>query len=183
MRQQSIKAITILSRGLPKTGQEIKYYAYDDGAMEAGWWLGTLNENNRTRFVEKEFVEGEPVIIDLATKLMWPKDISGVATDGGLVKNWETGVEWCNNLIYGGFFNWRLCNVIEFFSLVNLGRVDPCAFTDVFDNWPASEAFWASSTWPGITTYAHRVFCSQGYSSSGKEKIYVGYRVLPCRSL
>jgi len=177
-----ISPTKILSRGLPKTGQTTSYHSGDDGEWEAGWWPGRLNQNNRTRFIEREYVAYEPVIIDLATGLMWPKNIVGPATYFGTTFTWPAAVDFCNNLNFGGFSDWRLCNSLEFLSLGNLNRTNPAAYTDVFDNWPTAEAFWSSTT-RGTTTYADRVYLTEGFSCSGKNKTTSSYRVLPVRSI
>ncbi|GAH99217.1 unnamed protein product, partial [marine sediment metagenome] len=50
----------------PKTGQIVSYDTGDDGEHEIGWWLGLVNGVNRIRFIEKEPVEDEKVIIVFA---------------------------------------------------------------------------------------------------------------------
>lgn len=148
----------ILSRGLPKTGQETCYQPGDDGYYEYGWWLGLLNVNNRRRFIEKEYVSGESVIIDLATRLMWPKDFGGAATDSGDAKDWVQAIIWCETLSFGGFSDWRLPNLLEFLSLMNLGRNNPCFNDDIFDGYDITSSYWTSSTRPGLSTDAQRAY-------------------------
>ena len=58
----------IHSRGLPKTGQTVKYADGDDGDYEAGWWKGKLVSNNKTRFIQKR-IDGDDIVFDRATGL------------------------------------------------------------------------------------------------------------------
>jgi len=182
MRQQSIRVIAPLSRGLPKTGQTVSYATGDDGTYETGWWLGLLNENNRTRFVEKEYVEGQNVIIDLATHLMWPKDLTCIICGTGDTAKWTNAVVIPIGVAYGGFSDWRLANVIELISLVNYGVSAPSIFSDVFDNYPYGYYLWSSNTLNALTTYASQVAHTDGLGVRGKPKSE-SYKFISCRSL
>lgn len=152
-----LKLITPLSQGLPKTGQETSVFDGDDGYYERGWWLGTLNDNNRTRFIEKEFVSGELVIMDLATNLMWPKDITGDATDSGANKSLTDAITWCEELIFGGFSDWHMPNILEMCSLMCGKCINPSAYTDVFDNWFGTYAFNTATLYPDTDVYCQAI--------------------------
>lgn len=180
MRQQGIKVIAPLSRGLPKTGQIVSYLDGDDGDIEAGWWLGLLNENNRTRFVEKEYVSGKPVIIDLATKLMWPKDIASSICRDGTAGHWSVAFAWLNGRTWGSFSDWRLPNVFEMLSLANLNEIEPSTYKTIFTNWNVLTVLWTASTDPSATTNAIRVSFTDG-CYCGKYAKTNNLRFIPCR--
>lgn len=182
MQNQGLKTIAPLSRGLPKTGQEISYANYDDGQYEAGWWLGLLNANNRTRFIEKEFVSGEIVVVDLATSLMWPKDLHSLICGTGETVPWINAVAIPIGKSYGGFSDWRLANIIELVSLVNYGVSAPSIYTDVFDNYPYGYYIWSANTLNNLTTYASQIAHTDGIGIRGKPKTE-SYMFIACRSL
>lgn len=106
----------IITRNLPKTGQTELYAAGDDGDVEAGWWRGRLDANNRTRFVQQTIV-GDDVVLDRATGLMWPEDFRLVGGYMGVTLTWANAIAWANALNFAGFTDWRLPNVIELISI------------------------------------------------------------------
>ena len=135
----------IWTRKLPKTGQTTSYQSGDDGDIEAGWARGT-------RFVEKT-IAGVAVILDYATGLMWPKDIvSDYGSPFDATMTWSNAITNCNNLVFAGFSDWRLPNVLEALSIKSFtaagfqgGIASP--FSSVF--------YYASTTVHIITTYAY----------------------------
>lgn len=152
-----IKLITPLSNGLPKTGQITEIIVGGDGTYQAGWWLGTKHPNLRTRFIIKEWVLNQAWVMDLATNLMWPQDVSGIATDGGKTKGLADAIDYCEGLDFGGFNDWRMPNILELCSLVNAGRVEPSAYIDVFENWVATRTFHTSTQIPDDYVYSYLV--------------------------
>ncbi len=153
---------TILSRGLPKTGQLISYFAGDDGDIEAGWWVGKTSVNNLERFIVKTIV-GVEVIIDRATGLMWPRDVTGPGGDSGLAKAWSTAVFFGGALIFVGFDDWRLPNVEEFCSIFDLSAGIPCWYP-VFLN-GLSSAYWTSTTAAADDTLAYAPHMNSGVAN------------------
>jgi len=67
-----------------------------------------LPEND---FEEIKNVDGEPVIKDLTTNLYWQKNY----VDYG----WRQGLAYCENLVYGGYDDWRVPNINELVSIVD----------------------------------------------------------------
>jgi len=157
----------ILSRGLPKTGQETSYYATDDGQHEAGWWFGLLNANNRTRFVVKT-LDGDDVVIDLATGLMWARDGDAAGCNNGNKVAWGTALGCCNILDFANFTDWRLPNILELCSIVNHEIYNP-AIWDSFTNTKYDSEYWSSTTRPFSTTYARTISYSEGSYYSGEK--------------
>lgn len=137
----------VLSCGLPKTGQTQEYSTKDDGFYEAGWWVGLLNENNKTRFIELEPVSGEFVIKDLATGLMWVKDGASVGCDNGGKQSRGDACLFARDLTFAGFTDWRLPNIFELISLINYKLHTP-AIDPIFTNTQSDDSYgyWSSTT-------------------------------------
>ncbi len=82
-----------------------------------------------------EPVTDEPVVTDLVTGLIWQKEH---VTD----KSWEEALAYCQELNYANETDWRLPNVNELASLVNIEVSYPSSdFPDMPSNW-----FWSSSS-------------------------------------
>jgi len=162
--QSELKLITPLSHGLPKTGQTIAYSSYDDGFYEDGWFFNKDNAGNRVRFIEKEIVSGEHIIMDLATRLMWPKSGLSVACNNGAKLNWDGSLIYILSLVYSGFNNWRLPNMQELLSICNWSISNPTiwsAFTNVqTDNY---SGYWTGTTYKFNTNNAWIIRFNGGY--------------------
>ena len=61
-------------------------------------------------------------VYDNLTGLIWTKS----ANLRGTACNWTTAIDYCTNLVYGGYSDWRLPNVREIASLVDLSKNNPC---------------------------------------------------------
>lgn len=164
MQNEGLKTISPLTRGLPKTGQEVSYANYDDGTYEAGWWLGLLNAANRTRFITKT-LDGDDVVIDLATGLMWARDGDAAGCDVGLTKIWNIALNYMNLLDFAGFTDWRLPNILELYSLVDWTKYNTSIW-DVFTNTKYDDYYWSSTTRAYNTTYAKALSYSEGTVAS-----------------
>ncbi len=115
--QSSETVSEILTYGLPKTGQIIEYQAGDDGTYEAGWWKGRLNADNRTRYVA-DTIDGDDVVLDLATGLLWAADGNAAGCNNGATATWANAVNYAEALTFAGSSDWRLPNVKELLSIV-----------------------------------------------------------------
>ncbi|KKL08907.1 hypothetical protein LCGC14_2571200, partial [marine sediment metagenome] len=124
--------ITILTRGLPKTGQTITYHSEGDGAYQAGWWKGKLNVNNKTRFVLKT-INGDKVVIDRATGLMWAADGDEAGCNESGILYWDEALPYAYNLTFAGFSDWRIPNINELGSIINFGKETPAIDQPPFD--------------------------------------------------
>lgn len=142
----------VLSRLLPKTGQSISYRARDDGEIEAGWWRGLLNANNKTRFIAKT-IGGDDVVIDLATGLMWAANGNKAGCNNGNELEWGEAIDYANALDFAGFTDWRLPNINELGSIVDFSAVNPAIYTSFFPN-TAADIYLSSTSRQAPTTYA-----------------------------
>lgn len=121
---------------VPITGQTNSYYAADDGAEQRGV------QETGDRFIDN----GNYTVSDNRTGLMWLK-----AANACGVMNWNEAVQYCADLNYGGYSDWRLPNLRELESLVDYSQggsqtVLPSGhpFTDI--NISGSHFFWTSTT-------------------------------------
>ncbi len=136
---------------LPATGQTICYsdestaidcasteYPGQDGYYRAGC-------TNEGRFID----HGDGTVTDTCIGLMWQKDTadidgSGDIGDGDMVL-WKDALQYCENLEFAGYTDWRLPNVRELQSIADYQRSNP-AIDPVFgavSNW-----YWSSTTFP-----------------------------------
>jgi hypothetical protein len=128
---------------LPKTGQETCYAAWDDGALQKGVSWPSL------RFTDN----GDGTMTDNLTGLMWLKNGNCFGS-----KNWQDALGTIADLNanpgnYGcsgytsSYSDWRLPNVVELESLVNLGEVDTSdwLYKKGFSGVKADE-YWSSSS-------------------------------------
>ncbi len=141
--------IIIPSRLLPKTMQTTARLTGDDGTHQAGWWKGLTVSGNKTRFYAQS-IELDDIVIDRATGLVWPKDLSDDGGVGGSQEVWGDMIDYANALNFGGFTDWRLPNVLELASIIDYGRwIDPTIYQE-FTNTYSSDYF--TSTTFGLTT-------------------------------
>jgi len=144
----------VFTRRLPITGQIISYQAGDDGDYQAGWDIGQ-------RFLPKT-LSGDDVVIDRATGLMWPQSSNGPGGCNGIAQRWSNAIIWCGLLNFAGFTDWRMPNIVEFFSMYDFSVVGgPVEARD----WPpfdlTRDPFWTSTTKP-LTTNAWVMFFGGG---------------------
>jgi len=133
----------IHTRGLPKTGQTEVYRTGDDGTYQAGWWIGKTVHDNKKRFFAKT-LDGDDVVIDRATGLMWPADGTGRGCNNGNKANFVNSLVYAAALDFAGFTDWRLPNKNELFSIINNGARDPALYTEYFINF-GIDRYWTSS--------------------------------------
>jgi len=136
----------IITRGLPKTGQVTQYRAGDDGQLEAGWWKGRLNANNRERWLAKT-ITGDDIVIDRATGLMWPTNFTAAGGNLGNPLQWNDAIDWALALNFAGFTDWRLPHVLELFSIVYQEvMAPPLIWMPPFQNCQTDLPYWSSTT-------------------------------------
>jgi hypothetical protein len=138
-------------------------------------------------------------IIDNLTGLMWPQDANDY--NGGNTQSWNNALDAAtdpnvvgdgnaNNFILCGHNDWRMPNIVELKSLLNLGESSQAdwlnnpnavlndgsaAFANI-----AADYYWSSSTYAPITGNAWAVTMSSGnYRDMGKK--YSSRQVLPVR--
>lgn len=148
---------------------------YASGTIENNNNLYALCVRPRTHLSTASFkvstVEGDEVVIDSTTELMWQKNyVSDI--------NWQSALSYCGHLNYAGHSDWRLPNKNELASLVNYNQKSPASdFPDMpFDQY---YSFWSSSTFSYDTESAWTVsFDTGSLGSSGKTS--TGYKYVRC---
>lgn len=135
----------VLSRGLPKTGQLTYVEDGDDEYYQAGWWRGRKVANNKTRFIIKT-LNGDDVVIDRATGLMWPVNGGGLGCMMGGTANLPDAILFAEGLDFAGFTDWRLPNINELLSIVYYNNISPSIKEPPFANTRANY-YWSSTTY------------------------------------
>ncbi|WP_456401809.1 Lcl domain-containing protein [Hydrogenimonas sp.] len=80
------------------------------------------------------------VVTDSATQLMWTDDTKRAR----LRLDWYEAVDYCADLTYAGYSDWRLPNMMELFSLVDTRKERYGRFAEIFESYPTS--LWSSTT-------------------------------------
>ena len=107
----------------PEKGE--KYYGQDAQYAD----LGFCAPPNYT--IERN-IENEPVVIDNYTGLSWQQK---VYSPGKSVK-WSQYKNYCSNLNYGGYDDWRLPSILEYRTIMDFGRQHPNIDPKYFPNTP-----------------------------------------------
>jgi len=106
------------------------------------------NFSNGERTFKQEGAAPEKVVTDTLTELMWqktlPENYAGCSFDGGKSCKYFEAEEYCKNLIYGNFEDWRLPSATELKTIVNYGNHNPAAYENGFLSTPAAK-FWTST--------------------------------------
>ena len=115
------------------------------------------------RLPESEFVvsnvNGDEIVKDLTTNLYWQKSYR-------LEVRWQEALEYCENLEYGGYSDWRMPNINELRSLVNYEKVDPVSdFPDMLSDWfMSSTTHFFSDT---VAMISFETGIESGYNKTG----------------
>ncbi|HBG07859.1 MAG: hypothetical protein A2075_16115 [Geobacteraceae bacterium GWC2_58_44] len=151
---------------IPETGQTTSYAAGDDGALRPG-----VAWDAAGRFTPK----GNGTVADNLTGLVWLQNANCTDTVGGIAKPngylpWASALTWSNNLASGkcGLIDgsssgdWRLPNVEELESLVDLRRLFPALPAGHPFGAVHAGYFWSSSSYAYNTSYAWSVYMDGG---------------------
>ncbi len=162
---------------LPQTGQT---KCYDTAGVEIPC-AGTGQDGEIQAGVawpSSRFTLSGDCVTDNLTGLMWPRN----GNLAGTTINWDSAIDYANNLTLCGYSDWRLPNINELESLVNADVPDTATWlnTQGFYNVQSSGIYWSSTTGADGTSSAWLVgLWSGNVGSSGKD--YNGY-VWPVRS-
>ncbi|MBR4531440.1 DUF1566 domain-containing protein [bacterium] len=113
----------------PASGED--FYGQDAQYADAGACVLKAAATN-IEFDESVFktltVNGDEVITDSATGFMWQKNFTEK-------EEWKQALNYCENLVYAGYSDWRLPNKNELLSLINSQNDNPdLDFSCVNDN-------------------------------------------------
>jgi hypothetical protein len=113
--------------GTPYCGQDAQY----------GW---DTSHGPEARFTRTEEVPGEPVAIDNVTGIVWQ-----AAPDPGVNIGWSDALAFCDDLIWAEQDDWRLPDIYELTSIMDLGRAEPAVDDTVFEFFALDANYWSSS--------------------------------------
>lgn len=116
-----------------------------------GW---DVEHEETERFSRSAPVEGEPIVTDNVTGLVWQGCvplITGVDCDNGSLQklSWENAVSYCDSLVWGGADDWHMPDRYELQSIVDYSHYRPAIHDGAFPATPGSAAdgkFWSIST-------------------------------------
>jgi hypothetical protein len=75
---------------------------------------------------------------------MWARDGDGKGCNWGDPTDWDSAVDYCDNLDFDGYDDWRLPNIKELQSIIDYGRANPAIDTDIFNTY--SDYHWSSTS-------------------------------------
>jgi hypothetical protein len=150
-------------RGVPKTGQTDVYHGAgpddfgDDGATRIGCPL-----------VDPRFAAGTQTVVDNATQLMWQRAESSSQSFGGFSgkMTWAQSFQYVaamNSQDFGGHNDWRLPNIKEIWSILDLGRYLPSCPAEYFSG-TQNDFYWGSTTYADLINgqYVYQVNFTEG---------------------
>ena len=117
-----------------------------------------------------EFVRdnSKEVVVDKSTNLMWQDDNNAKS----VTKTWVEAINYCENLNFAGYSDWRLPNINELDSIVDYTKHNP-AISSEFSNVDLGY-YWSSSSIAGYSDHAWYVYFGYGYDN-GFFKFYSNY--------
>jgi hypothetical protein len=127
----------------PVSGEE--YYGQDG---QYGWDLGHMTAERFTR--DTTTLPENPLVTDALTGLTW-QGCAGGLTDGSCITGaeeellWTEAVAYCDDLDWAGRTDWRLPDIYELQSIIDMGELDPVIDQSIFPFTP-SIGFWSSSS-------------------------------------
>ncbi|GGD36134.1 hypothetical protein GCM10012288_07650 [Malaciobacter pacificus] len=98
----------------------------------------------------------QEVVIDDVSNLTWQDDFE-VKTDKII---WSEAVDYCENLTLGGYSNWRLPNINELKSIVDLSKYNP-SINSIFEN-IVSGNYWSSTSYAEARGNAWYIYFANG---------------------
>jgi hypothetical protein len=94
-------------------------------------------DNNGVYFQPDLVDNGDGTITDEVTKLMWLQESDAVGRD------WESSIQYCEDLKFAGYEDWKLPHNKELTSLVDLRRQKPAIDTEFFPDTDYKAYYWS----------------------------------------
>lgn len=105
---------------------------------------------------------GNGTITDTSTGLMWQQ------ADSGQRLSWQSGISYCEQLNLAGYADWRMPNIRELLSLVDLTRsypaINPLFSCSYSSNYWDDNGYWSGTTNPSYPLNAWFVFFNVGHA-------------------
>ncbi len=99
---------------------------------------------------------GDETVSDTATGLLWSRSEQTASL------TWREALAACENLSLAGYDDWRLPEIRELRSLVDISRQNPAIDTTVFPDTEHAVGHWSSSTRHGSPNFAWYVGFGSG---------------------
>jgi hypothetical protein len=129
------------------------------------------NPNIRATTSDERFaVHNNETVTDTRTGLMWKQCAEGqsgvdCASGSATTHDWGQALEQAAMATHAGYTDWRLPNINELLSVVELKCLDPSINLSVFPNTP-SQWFWSSSAYAAHSGSAWAVDFGYGFHGS-----------------
>ncbi len=143
------KTGTFTGNNIPDTGQITGYATSDDASYASSAQPGYTDN-------------GDGTTTDIRTGFMWAKDGSGAGCNSGGTALWEVAGNFCQNLTFAGFTDWRMPNIRELMSITDYGAASTAKINGTYFPNTAAEAYWAATTYVPNTAYAWTVAFNDG---------------------
>lgn len=82
-------------------------------------------------------------ILDTSTFIMWQDD-NNVSSN---TQNWEQAILYCENLTLAGYEDWKLPNINELSTILDLTTFNPAIISDFNSYLSNSTLYWSSTTY------------------------------------
>jgi hypothetical protein len=94
-------------------------------------------DNNGTYFLPDFLDNGDGTVSDRVTDLVWIQETDGVKRD------WESSIQYCEDLEFAGHADWKLPHNKELASLVDLRKQKPAIDIDYFPDTDYKAYYWS----------------------------------------
>jgi len=102
-------------------------------------------------------------VIDKFSGLVWQQDTG----NNGQPMMWKEALTYCESLNLAGYTDWRLPNIKELTSILDLTKIDPAINTEYFP-YTRSTFYWSSTNFADCAWYAT---FGDGYSGNDKNSV------------
>ncbi|MDP6935475.1 MAG: DUF1566 domain-containing protein, partial [Myxococcota bacterium] len=141
----AVSLVMMLNSGDISSGSGLEYHLNDHDA--AGWdgcsarcVRGGAAQPTFERFLVSEPVSDEPMVIDTRGHRIWQGCSAGQSgpncTGEATMMDWKSALSYCQSLDWAGSQQWRLPDIKELFSIVDLGTRSPAIDSSAFPNTP-----------------------------------------------
>lgn len=155
--------------GRLKTGQTTTVFEFDDG--------------NTTRGVARSYTRdgANETVTDHATGLMWQDNAD--VNDSSKTQRWDGVITYCENLVLGGYSDWRAPSIEELFSIADKKRDNPLldpaqgSTLDPTFVYVGIDYYWSSTLDANISSdKAWALFSPNGYDILNSKSTYFNVR-------